>query len=58
MGELIETRLHTSLQLHDVLHSFRDGRGTGTAIMELKLDQELASIDQDPLFLVFLYLRN
>ena len=30
---LIDTRLHASLQLHDALHGFRDGRGTGTAIM-------------------------
>ena len=28
------------------------------AIMDLKLVQELASIDQDPLFLVFLDLRK
>ena len=38
----------------DFLDGFRSGRGTGTAIMELKLAQDLASIDQDPLFLVFL----
>ena len=29
-----------------------------TAIMELNLEQELASVDQDPLFLVFLDLRK
>ena len=51
---LIDTRLCTSLHMHDVLHGFRAGRGTGTAIMELKLNQDLASIDQEPLFLVFL----
>ena len=28
------------------------------AIMELKLAQELASIDQDPIFLLFLDLRK
>ena len=28
------------------------------AITELKLSQEFASIDQDPIFLVFLYLRR
>ena len=28
------------------------------SIMELKLAQELASIDQDPLFLIFLDLRK
>ena len=55
---LINTRLKTSLQMHDVLHGFSDGRWTGTAIMELKLAQELARIDQEPLFLVFLDLRK
>ena len=30
---LIETRLCASLQMHDVLHGFRAGRGTETAIM-------------------------
>ena len=56
--DLIDTRLRASLQMQDVLHRFRDGRGTGTAIMELMLAQELSSIDQSPLFLVFLDLRK
>ena len=40
--------------MHNFLHGFRYVRGTGTAIMELKLAQELSRIYQDPLFLVFL----
>ena len=44
--------------MHDVLHGFRAGKGTGTAIMELKLAQELDNIDQDLLFLIFLDLRK
>ena len=36
---LIETHLNASLQFHNVLNRFRAGRGTGTAIMELKLTQ-------------------
>ena len=55
---LVYTCLHTILQFHEVLHGFKAGRGTGTAIMELKIAQELASIDQDPLFMVFLDLRK
>ena len=42
----------------DVLHGFCAIRGTGTAIMDIKMAQELASIDQEPLFLVFLDLRK
>ena len=34
------------------------GRGKWTAIMKLNLAQELASVDQKPLFLVFLDLRK
>ena len=45
---LIDTSVRASLQFHDVIHIFRSGRGTGTAIMELKLAQELSSVDHDP----------
>ena len=36
---LIDTRLRARLQIQDVLHGFRYGRGTGAAIMELKIAQ-------------------
>ena len=55
---LIDTCLHAILQMHDVLHGFRAGRGSGTTIMELKLAQELSRIYQNPLFLVFLDIRK
>ena len=56
--ELIDTRLRSSVRLHNVLHGFCEERGMGTAILELKLAQELTSVSQDPMFLVFLDLRN
>ena len=37
---------------------FCTGRGTGTATVELKLAQELASVYQDPILLIFLDLRK
>ena len=55
---LIDTCSRDSLKFRDIIHWFRDGRGTGTAIMELKLAQELFSIDHDPLFLVLLYIHK
>ena len=55
---VIDYRIKTVVQFYDVLHGFCAVRGAGTAIMELKIAQELASVDQDPLFLVFLYLIN
>ena len=55
---LIDTCLQASLYMHNFLHRFRDGRGTGTDIMELKLAQELARIYQSLILLVFLDLRK
>ena len=37
------------IQFHDVFHGFQVERGTETATMELKLDQELTSVKQYPL---------
>ena len=54
--DLINTRLRSSLQMHNFLHRFRAGRGAGVDIMELNIAQELTSIDHDPLLLVFLCL--
>ena len=48
----------TVVQFHDVLHGFNSGWGTETTIMELKLTQELGSVDQDPLLLVLLDIRK
>ena len=55
---IIDTCLRASISFHNVLHGFRALRGIGTAILELKISQELDSVDQDPLFLVFLDLRK
>ena len=41
---LLDTRLRASLQLNDILHGLRGGRGTGTAIIELKLYQDIVRI--------------
>ena len=47
-----------AMQLHDCLHGFRAGRGTGTAIAEAKLTQQLTHREQNPLFCIFLNLRK
>eukprot|EP00957_Ditylum_brightwellii_P158889 12093728-Ditylum_brightwellii.AAC.1 len=36
------------VKFHDCLHGFCTGRGTGTAIIEAKLAQQLAYIEQQP----------
>ena len=38
------------LDLHDCLCGFTAGRGTGTAIMEVKIAQQLAYLEQVPLY--------
>ena len=51
---LIDTRIKAVVQFHYVLHKFHARGVKGKAIMDLKLAQELASVDQYILFLVFL----
>jgi hypothetical protein len=37
-----------AIELHDSLHGCRDSRGTGTAIIEAKLAQQLSYIELMP----------
>ena len=46
------------LDYHDCLNGFLAGRGTGTATTEVKLAQQLAYIEQVPLYGVFIDLRK
>ena len=55
---VIDTQIKSVVQLHYVLHGFCTGRGIGTAIMDLRLAQELENVYHDPIFLVFLDLRK
>ena len=54
VNAVIDTHIKTAVQFHNVLHRFRAGRGVRTATIEIKFSQEFSSVDQDPLFLVFL----
>ena len=47
-----------SIELHYCLHGFLAERGTGTATLELKLAQNLAFLEQEPLFVTFLDLKK
>ena len=46
------------LELHDCLHGFLAGCGTGTTITEFKLVQQLAYLEQVPLYGLVLDLRK
>ena len=43
---IIDTCLKACIRLHDIIYGFRAVIGTGTSIIELKISQDLASIDQ------------
>ena len=55
---VVNCRLNRSGTLHDALHGFRAGRGTGTATLEAKLAQELVWIAHEMLFHVFLDMQK
>ena len=55
---IIDTRIKTVDMFHEVLHGLHTSRVTSTAIMEIKMAQEIAIIDQEPLFMVVLDLRK
>ena len=46
------------IDLHDSIHGFRQKRGCGTGTMEAKLVQQLAFIEQCPIYSLFLDLRK
>ena len=57
LENLMDTRLEV-IPLHECLHGFTKGRGTGTATMEAKLTQQLMFIDQEALYATFMDLKK
>ena len=55
---IMNSRLQSSIVLYVVLHGYRQGRGTRIAIMEAKLEQQLAGIVHEQLFQVFIDVRK
>ena len=51
-------RLTTAITYHDALHGFRAGRGTGTATLEANLLQQLATMREEVLYVIFLDLTK
>ncbi len=46
------------IELHDSLHGCPAGRGTGTGIIQAKLAQQLAHLEQAPFFGIFIDLKK
>ena len=55
---ILHRRLTTEIMFHDALHRFREGRGTGTATLEAKLQQQLAAMREEVLYVIFLDLTK
>ena len=55
---IIDTRVKKVIRFHDILHGFCQTRGTSTAIMEVKLQQEVAAMLCPILFQVHLDLTK
>ena len=53
MAVILHRRLTTGIKLHDTLHGFREGRGTGTTTLEAKLLQQLAAMRKEVLYVIF-----
>ena len=59
VNAVIDTYIKTAVHFHDVLHRFCAGRGGGGATTtDPKFSQDLSSVYQDPIFLVFLDTRK
>ena len=54
---IMDDRLNV-IEFHDCLHGFLAGKGTGTATIEAKLSQQLAFIEQQPLYGVYIDLQK
>jgi len=56
---IIASRLSASIDFHDAVHGYREGRGTGTAITELKLlMQHTRNCGVENLYIIFLDLKK
>ena len=55
---VIDTPVKTDVQFHDILHGFCPHQITRISNMDLKMARNLVSLEQYPLFLVFMDLRK
>ena len=55
---IVDLRVKGAVSFHDTIHGFRAQRGCSTAIIEAKVVQELAALQQTPFYAVFIDLRK
>jgi len=58
ISSIINRRIGSKIEFDDAVHGFRKGRGTSTAIMEVKLLAQMRCRTDEPLFMIFLDLKK
>ena len=58
VAAVLNRRITASITFHNFLHGFQAGRGTGTATPEAKILQQLASLREEVLYVIFLGLHK
>jgi hypothetical protein len=58
VSSIINRRMQVVITFDDAVHGFRPGRGTGTAILEVKLLAQLQMRSDEPLYMVFMDLEK
>lgn len=58
ISAIINRRFQDTVEFHDAIHGFRQNRGTGTAIISVKLIMQLAKRTANPRYFVFLDLKK
>ena len=58
VAAIFNCQLTASITFHDFLHSFRAGRGTGTATLEVNLVHQIAVLREEVLYVIFLDLSK
>ena len=54
VAEILNRRLTASITFHNFLHGFRAGCSTGTATLEAKLLQQIASLREEVMYVIFM----
>ena len=55
---IINIRLTTSINFHNVIHDLQAGCGTGTASLKAKILQQLTEMREEVLYTIFIYLNK
>ena len=58
LEKILNLRITASITYHNFLHGFRAGRGTGTITLKSKLLQQLSTLREEVLYVIFIDLHK